>query len=324
MYELKQRQETQEKVELIYSKAFIKKTIKENVIHNLANFKAKIDAGLDALHSYLDQTYDSVKEARLFELRCNREILQDILIDIIVLIIPYKKYPREIQEIAGNLGDNCGYFDYYEDPFDSIRTASELIYAARHCDLYFIEIPTYSNYYRALVHSNCMLDEGMDAYVQRTMYLPPLICRPAKVVDNYNAGKLAVPEYVILNLPKRFRHDLYQSYDVLNILNSISMSIDLESLEQEELPSESLENQYDAKKGKYKNSTKAERIEDFYRELEAAKVTYDYLLKNGNRFYFTHKPDTRGRIYSQGYHIHIQANGYKKALLNFTKEEVLI
>ena len=43
----------------------------------------------------------------------------------------------------------------------------------------------------------------------------------------------------------------------------------------------------------------------------------DYLLENGNKFWFDWKYDSRGRSYSQGYHINIQANEYRKAMLEF-------
>ncbi len=49
----------------------------------------------------------------------------------------------------------------------------------------------------------------------------------------------------------------------------------------------------------------------------------DYLLENGNKFYFNWKLDARGRMYSQGYHINIQGNEYRKAMLSFANKELL-
>jgi hypothetical protein len=39
-------------------------------------------------------------------------------------------------------------------------------------------------------------------------------------------------------------------------------------------------------------------------------------------FYFLHKYDSRGRIYSQGYHINIQGTEYDKAILDFAERKV--
>ena len=49
----------------------------------------------------------------------------------------------------------------------------------------------------------------------------------------------------------------------------------------------------------------------------------DYLLENGNKFYFGWKYDKRGRLYSQGYHINPQGNEYRKAMLSFANKETL-
>ena len=49
----------------------------------------------------------------------------------------------------------------------------------------------------------------------------------------------------------------------------------------------------------------------------------EYLLLNGNRFFFGWRYDKRGRMYSQGYHVNPQGNQYRKAMLQFADKEVL-
>ena len=39
--------------------------------------------------------------------------------------------------------------------------------------------------------------------------------------------------------------------------------------------------------------------------------------------FITHKFDKRGRIYSQGYHVHIQGTSYKKAILELHNKEMV-
>jgi hypothetical protein len=58
------------------------------------------------------------------------------------------------------------------------------------------------------------------------------------------------------------------------------------------------------------------------RNLETDNII-DYLLENGNKFYFGWKYDKRGRSYSQGYHINPQGNAYRKAMLSYADKERL-
>ena len=67
----------------------------------------------------------------------------------------------------------------------------------------------------------------------------------------------------------------------------------------------------------------AERLKSFKLRDKETDVIIDYLLENGNRFYFGWKYDTRGRSYSQGYHINIQANEYRKAMISYADKELL-
>lgn len=53
-----------------------------------------------------------------------------------------------------------------------------------------------------------------------------------------------------------------------------------------------------------------------------AKDVLDHVRIHGNEFYLTHRYDTRGRTYSQGYHVNPQGNDWNKAIVEFAKEEV--
>jgi DNA-directed RNA polymerase len=39
------------------------------------------------------------------------------------------------------------------------------------------------------------------------------------------------------------------------------------------------------------------------------------MIKAGNQFWFTHRVDTRGRMYARGYQLNPQGNSWRKAML---------
>lgn len=66
-----------------------------------------------------------------------------------------------------------------------------------------------------------------------------------------------------------------------------------------------------------------ERIKAYKLRDKETSAIMNYLLDNGNHFYFGWKYDKRGRSYSQGYHINPQGNEYRKAMLSFANKEYL-
>jgi len=66
-----------------------------------------------------------------------------------------------------------------------------------------------------------------------------------------------------------------------------------------------------------------ERVKSYKLRDKETNNVIDYLLENGNKFYFGWKYDKRGRMYSQGYHCNIQGNEYRKAMLSFSDKELL-
>ena len=70
-------------------------------------------------------------------------------------------------------------------------------------------------------------------------------------------------------------------------------------------------------------SEEKDRQRGFAALVQETDATIDYLLENGNKFWFTWRYDKRGRSYSQGYHINPQGNSYRKAILEFHNKEVL-
>lgn len=47
------------------------------------------------------------------------------------------------------------------------------------------------------------------------------------------------------------------------------------------------------------------------------------LIAKGNKFWMTHRPDFRGRLYSQGYHVNTQGNSFRKAIVELAEPEIV-
>ena len=102
----------------------------------------------------------------------------------------------------------------------------------------------------------------------------------------------------------------------LDTINAIPYSLDLEMVEllsDEIKESETPLNWYEQK----------ERDKAFNQLVQETNTTVDYLIENGNKFWFIWKYDKRGRSYASCYHISPQGNSYRKAILNFAEEEKL-
>ena len=135
-----------------------------------------------------------------------------------------------------------------------------------------------------------------------------MVCRPLPwKKNNKGGGYLSGSGSMILG---RMNHNEYhQAVEVINHLQNIPWSLDLRMLEFEETSK--------------KNLDTPEKQVNFARMRDNSEQVYRELLDQGNKFYFVWKRDSRGRSYSQGYHVNLQANSYKKSLLNFHKQELL-
>jgi hypothetical protein len=71
------------------------------------------------------------------------------------------------------------------------------------------------------------------------------------------------------------------------------------------------------------NLDSPEKIEQWRHFKEQSYMMYMLMAEQGNRFWFNHKVDKRGRIYSHGYHINPQGTSFKKAMLEFADAELV-
>lgn len=136
----------------------------------------------------------------------------------------------------------------------------------------------------------------------------PMVVKPRVLKSNMDTGYLAGHRSIIL---KNNHHDGDVCLDHLNRMNSITLSIDVDVVNMIQNSWKNLDKQKD-------DETRADylkRVRAFQRYDEASHTAMALMVQCGNKFHLTHRPDKRGRTYSQGYHINYQGNSYNKAVV---------
>src|SRR5690606_22052109 len=130
--------------------------------------------------------------------------------------------------------------------------------------------------------------------------LPPLLVKPKKLKKNYDSGYYTHSDSVILGDGNH--HEYNVCLHTLDTYNSGALKLDLDIIDQvAEVPNNPI--------------TDADELEQWNRFTKRSTEMYELMINCGNKFYFNHRYDKRGRMYSSGYHIHSQGGAYKKASL---------
>jgi hypothetical protein len=146
---------------------------------------------------------------------------------------------------------------------------------------------------------------GTYEWINDTLFNPPLIEPPLTVKDNYHCGYHTISEPLILG--NMTMHDQPQDYEAINILNKIAWVLDEEVLKEPEVPSKPITDPLE-------HQTFSDMAND---------SQFVYRILADRPFWIAWQYDTRGRMYSHGYHVNFQSFEYKKALLSFNKYEYL-
>ena len=237
----------------------------------------KIEKLFDEINNHCSISSWESKEERLNHLF--EQQIWDIAQDVAIILVTLKGV-QPIQGVASMVAAHLG----YDDPWDGIKTASEIITLACDIDMCDIDLPDCSVTGSLLVRGVYQLSSEVEARLNQTKYLPPMICPPNQVKDNYSSGYLTKKrDPIILG---KYCHSQKMCLDVINIQNAIPLSIDRVVYCEEELPSKPLDT--------------PEKVRDFTQMKNESTEVYIDLLEQDNEFYLTHKYDSRGRLYSQG------------------------
>jgi hypothetical protein len=208
------------------------------------------------------------------------------------------------QAIAGKLSNQLNNMD----TFDAVKTVAEVMAVMCEHDCFDVIIAADSDTGVMMVQSHWELPDSVLQKIADTQYLPPMVCKPFKVSDNYTYHTMTEMGSLVLGNGVN-HHNKPLAYDAINIASAIPLSLDEYILGFSEQPNKELDTQ--------------DKVDAFNRMQIASSKVYQFLLDNDNKFYLRWKYDKRGRMYSQGYHVNIQSTDYKKALVSFANKELL-
>ena len=137
------------------------------------------------------------------------------------------------------------------------------------------------------------LSADIQLTVDKLMYMPPLKAKPNVLEVNSDSAYHTIKESLILGHSMN-HHEANISLDVLNTLNSVPLMIDWEVFHEMEKHLEIPEDNYNSYQDRF-------------------ETTLNLIAKD--IFYFNHKVDTRGRIYTSGHYINDQGDAFHKAII---------
>lgn len=259
----------------------------------------KLKTGVEMVQTYMAGTYYESKAKRIAQLQGLD--LEAMVMDIFVGVAYYPR-PELFTSVTAQMSARLKFSDRTE----AITTVAELL--AVLCETDAFDIIKEGKQASLKLQSCIPLEDRLIKFIENSQFLPPMVCEPLELSHNYSSGYLTHNDSLILGSGNH--HDGDICLDVLNTMNKVPLSLDLEFLSKvEEEPTFELDT--------------PEKAEQWLRFKEQSYMMYDLMAQQGNRLYLNHKVDKRGRIYSHGYHINTQGAGFKKAMLEFAEPELV-
>lgn len=288
----------QEAIEQLYNRKHIDGRIREEILANdfMVN---RIEEGVKLIQEFLGGTYYASKIKRLAQL--STMDLPELVLDIFVGVA-YSPIPELFTSVTAKMSARLG----FSDRRDAIATVAELLSVL--CPLDAFDITKENRNASLMLVSRIPLSQGLIQFIENSEYLPPMICEPLKLTHNHSSGYLTHNDSLILGSGNHHDGDL--CLDALNIMNRVALQLDLDFMcKVEEDPTFDLDSQ--------------DKLDVWMKFKSQSYSFYHLLATHGNRMYFTHKVDKRGRAYSQGYHLNPQGAPFKKAQLELADEEIV-
>lgn len=304
-------------LESMFSRRAAKEHVHDLLLEDQVTMQA-IERGIQLLYVWsLSPSKYKSKQDRKNTLRSLD--LQNIVEEIFTRILLLKS-PATLASMTGQIRGIMG----FDDSRQGITLAAEILAVLCATDLFDIApLARNGTFY---IIPNIALDTEDYDIVSRCMYLPPLIEKPKKLRHNFSSGYHSLVGDSLILGGKQMHHDEEICLDVLNTMNQVPLSLNVEFLEQvEEVPS--FDSNDVLNDPTLSQITKADIIRqqknNWEDHLRRSQHLYQLLIEEGNKFYMTHKVDKRGRIYTQGHHVNPQGASFKKAMVDLYHKETV-
>lgn len=288
----------QEENESRYNRKHIDGYIRD-AIADSKDMQAKILQGVALLIGFINAKYYASKMLRLNPLKDMD--LTELVTDIFVGIAYYQR-----EELFTSVSAQMASRLKFSDKPEAIKTMAEIL--AVLCGTDAFDINKANKMSSLVLASRIPLSDQLIQFINDSAYLPPMVCEPLELVNNYSSGYLSHKDSLILGNGNH--HDGDICIDVLNTINKVTLKLDTQFLSKvEEEPSFELDT--------------PEKIIQWGNFKRQSYSFYKLMVDQGNEFYLTHKVDKRGRIYASGYHISTQGTAFKKASIELAHEELI-
>lgn len=288
----------QEENEKRYNRKHIDGYIRE-AIADSKDMQAKILQGVALLIGFINAKYYASKMLRLNPLKDMD--LTELITDIFVGIAYYQR-----EELFTSVSASMASRLKFSDKPEAIKTMAEIL--AVLCGTDAFDINKANKMASLVLVSRIPLSDQLIQFINDSAYLPPMVCEPLELVNNYSSGYLSHKDSLILGNGNH--HDGDICIDVLNTINKVALKLDTQFLSKvEEEPTFELDT--------------PEKILQWGNFKRQSYSFYKLMVDQGNEFYLTNRVDKRGRIYCSGYHISTQSTAFKKASIELSKEELI-
>jgi len=288
----------QECIEKQFNRKHIDGYIKEEITSN-PEIVNKMDQGIQLIREYMGKEYYASKNARIKQLE--RLDLSSLVLQIFIGIA-YIQREELFTSVTAQLASRLK----FSDKEAAITTVAEIV--AILCMTDAFDIQKANKQASLVIVSRIPLSKETIRFIENSKYLPPMVCEPKHLENNYQSGYLTHNDSLILGHGNH--HDGDICLDVINKVNRVALKLDTGFLcKVEEVPTYLLD------------TTEKAELWNIYRGQ--CYEMYKLLAKSDNKFFLTHKVDKRGRLYAQGYHVTTQGTSFKKASIELANEETV-
>lgn len=299
--------EVQKNVELTFGKENINQRLMDEYREATDQIQ---DKGAECIQAWLNEWEDwhsSIQQRTEPYRDYSTDQLKKLVLKIFCVTIKFK----QITTFSNVVGICSGMMEGI-NKLEKVKNSADILSVLHNACFYTISKE--EKYGQLMLVSDYVLSDNLQGYIDQCKFLPPMVVKPNIVKDNNETGLLVVKKHVMCG-KKDGKHSNDVCLDNLNKLNQIPLTLNLEFLTKySEVPTYK-DNENDPQQ------KKAEKYEDWERFVKDSYKVYRDLVNLGNEYYITHKCDSRGRTYAQGYHVNPQGNAFRKAIIDFAEQE---